>query len=91
MLIAGELIQQAPSHVPNPIPKDQCTGSVQDQVIRAPENCKAIPEQLLLSQEGSELSALLYRLLAPRLKGTPGVYIYFCPAKEILGKKVFAL
>lgn len=36
--------------------RDQCSGSVQDQVIRAPENCKAIPEQLLLSQEWSELS-----------------------------------
>lgn len=51
MLISSDLIQQAPSHVPNPIPKDQFTGSVQDQVIRAPENCKAIPVQLLLSQE----------------------------------------
>lgn len=55
----AKFIQQAPSHVPNPIPKDQCAGSVQDQVIRAPENCKAIPEQLLLSQEWSELSGLL--------------------------------
>lgn len=35
-----------PSHVPNPTPRDQCPGSVQDQVIGAPENCKAIPEQL---------------------------------------------
>lgn len=69
MLISCKPIQQAPSHVPNPIPKDQCSGSVQDQVIRAPENCKVIPEQLLLSQEWSELSALLWSPRA-RTKGS---------------------
>lgn len=69
MLIPGELIQQAPSHVPNPIPKDQRAGSVQDQVIRAPENCKAIPpstEQLFAFSDAIGAGGFLCRPPGPK-------------------------
>lgn len=91
MLISCKLIQQAPSHVPNPIPKDQCSGSVQDQVIRAPENCKAIPEQLLLSQEWSELSALLWSPRA-RTKGSSwDLHLFLSSKGRCVCHWVFAL
>lgn len=70
--------------------RDQCSGSVQDQVIRVPESCKAIPEQLLLSQEWSELS----------VKGCKGpgwrellgsAFISVQQRKDCVSGKVFAL
>lgn len=73
MLISSELIQQAPSHVPNPIPKDQRAGSVQDQVIRAPENCKAIPRAAFFAFLRSDL----LQTATPGPKGSPGVSVSF--------------
>lgn len=73
-----------PSHVPNPTPRDQCPGSVQDQVIGAPENCKAIPEQLSAFSGviGAVSCATGRSGRGAKGEGAGTCGVYFCPAKK---------
>lgn len=70
--------------------KDQHSGSVQDQVIRAPGNCKAIPEQLLLSLEWSELSVLVYTAAARAKRNSRGLHLFLSSkGKDCTSVEVF--
>lgn len=91
MLISSKLIQQAPSHVPNPIPKRI---RAQDQFkIRLFEPLRIVKRspssfRFLRSDQSCRFC---YTLPGPGPKGTPGVSIHSCPARAGLCASVKVL